>query len=218
MTPTEIRKHHFERLNNYRHSAEYAEYAKDIGDEVPQGDLTCLIGDRWEIDEATYDEFHGMLPPLAYRGNAFFMSEFCFGNITTKYSKVGDDYYCEFARYPERAKPVVETPWGPAQTTKEYAPGIVFYSTASHGGFYLSQVRVASMPKCLREFVPFGGEQPGPGRWFEEDCDWAVVALAFPQFFSADAIPAALATLKGYKPELYGEVMAAGIGLGGRGM
>lgn len=74
------------------------------------------------------------------------------------------------------------------------------------------------MPKCLRDFVPFGGPQPGPGRWFEEDADWSVVALAFPQFFPADAIPAALKTLEPYKPELFAEVIAAGIGQGGRGV
>jgi hypothetical protein len=104
--------------------------------------------------------------------------------------------------------PIIQTPWGPSQSSKEYAPGIVFHSTASHGGFYLSPERVAAMPQCLRDFVPFGGPQPGPGRWLEEDCDWVVVALAFPQLFPADAIPAALKTLEHYKPELFAEVTA----------
>lgn len=31
------------------------------------------------------------------------------------------------------------------------------------------------MPKCLQDFQPWG--EPG---WYEEDCDWSVVALAFP--------------------------------------
>jgi hypothetical protein len=207
MNHDQIRKRHFERLNSYRHSAEYAEYAKAIGAEVPSGDLRCLIGDRWEIDEAIYDEFLEMLPPLGWRGGSFYMSEFSFDDITAKFSKHGDRYYCEFARYPEKARPVVETPWGPAQTTREIAPGITLYTTASHGGFHLSAARVASMPKALREFVPFGGEQRGPGRWFEEDCDWSVVALAFPQFFPDDQA-AALATLKSYKPELCEQVVA----------
>lgn len=99
------------------------------------------------------------------------------------------------------------TPWGESQTEQEIAPGITFYSTASHGGYHLTDERVAEMPKALRDFVPFGGPQAGPGRWFEEDCDWAVVALAFPQHFPAEAIPAAMTTLKGYKPHLYAELV-----------
>ncbi len=107
-----------------------------------------------------------------------------------------------------------DTPWGVATHAEEIAPGITFYSTPSHGGYWLSPERVAAMPKALRDFVPFGGEQAGPGRWFEEDADWAVVALAFPQFFPADAIPAALKTLERYRPELHAEVAAARSGRG----
>lgn len=100
-------------------------------------------------------------------------------------------------------RPVQATPWGPAQHVTEIAPGIVSYSTASHGGIHLSDERIAEMPLALQEFVPFGGPQPGPGRWFEEDCDWSVVAVAFPQFFAEGDVQAAHATLKGYRPEVY---------------
>jgi hypothetical protein len=102
MTHDEIRKRHFERLNNYRHSAEYADYARSIGSEVPPGDLPCLIGDRWEIDEQIYNDFLEILPPLEWRGGSFYMSEFAFGNITNRFSREGERYYCEFARYPAR--------------------------------------------------------------------------------------------------------------------
>jgi len=95
------------------------------------------------------------------------------------------------------------TPWGQAQHVTEIAPGIVSYSTASHGGIHLSDERIAEMPAALQEFVPFGGPQIGPGRWFEEDCDWSVVALAFPQFFTERDLQAAHATLKGYRPAVY---------------
>jgi hypothetical protein len=108
----------------------------------------------------------------------------------------------------------VTTPWGIPDTSEEIAPGIVFYSTPSHGGFWLSPERVAAMPKPLRDFVPFGGLQAGPGRWFEEDCDWSVVALAFPQFFKPDDIDAALKTLERYRPELFAEVVALQAGMG----
>lgn len=105
-----------------------------------------------------------------------------------------------------------ETPWGLADHVREIAPGIVRYDTPSHGGYYVSPERVLTMPKPLREFEPWAGPN-----WYEEDCDWAVVALAFPQFFPADHQEAALATLKSYKPELY-EQVAATRAAGGRGV
>jgi hypothetical protein len=71
------------------------------------------------------------------------------------------------------------TPWGDPQHIKIVAPGIVEYSTASHGGMHLSASRLAAMPKQFAGFKPFAG----PG-WFEEDCDIVVVMLAFPKDFS----------------------------------
>ena len=107
MTPAETRTHHFERLNSYRNSVEYAEYAREIGAEVPQGNFPSLLGNRWEIDEAIYHEFLEMLPPLGWRNGSFFMSEFSFDDITAKFTREGDKYFCEFARFPERAAEVV---------------------------------------------------------------------------------------------------------------
>jgi len=109
-----------------------------------------------------------------------------------------------------------ETPWGPSQSSREIAPGIIRHATASHGGYYVAPARVASMPKPLRDFKPWAG-----ANWFEKDGVWSIVALAFPQFFPEDAIPAALATLKHYQPDLYQEVSALFVGRaesgGGRG-
>ena len=113
----------------------------------------------------------------------------------------------------------IETPWGAAQHVREVAPGITRYDTASHGGYHLSSERVAEMPEPLRKFQPWAGPN-----WYEEDCDWAVVALAFPQFFPADAIPAALATIKNYQPDIYEQVAGSAVARlssqksGGRGI
>lgn len=96
----------------------------------------------------------------------------------------------------------IATPWGHPDTVKEIAPGIIRYDTPSHGGYYVSPERVLTMPKPLREFKPFAGPN-----WYEEDCDWAIVALAFPQFFPDDQ-GSAYATLKAWKPELYDQLMA----------
>jgi len=111
-----------------------------------------------------------------------------------------------------------ETPWGPAETAREIAPGIIHYGTASHGGYYVAPERVAQMPPPLRDFQPFAGPN-----FYEQDCDWSIVALAFPQSFPSDALAAAAETLQHYRPELYremakqsraGEHRAAGGGAG----
>ena len=105
----------------------------------------------------------------------------------------------------------VTTPWGHPDTVEEIAPGIVRYDTPSHGGYYVSPERVLTMPKPLREFQPWAGPN-----WYEEDCDWAIVALAFPQFFPGEYQEAAIATIRNYQPELHKQATAMGAA-GGRG-
>src|SRR6202000_2216614 len=85
----QVRANHFVFLNDYRYSKEYQEWNASIGGPAPQADLEPIIGLRWDIDEAIYNEFLGMLPPLGWNGSSFYMSEFSFSNITTKYSRVG---------------------------------------------------------------------------------------------------------------------------------
>lgn len=85
----------------------------------------------------------------------------------------------------------MNTPWGASDSHKEYAPGIVFYTTPGHGGFHLSPQRLAEMPEGLRSFQPWAGEG-----WYEEDCDWAIVVSAFPDHFVQKTRDAAAQTLK----------------------
>ena len=75
------------------------------------------------------------------------------------------------------------TPWGPSQYQKQKAKGIIFYSTASHGGYHLSPSRQSVVEKRLPMFSTFTG-----GPWYEEDSDVAVVVLAFPELFSASEV------------------------------
>jgi len=91
-----IRYRHYKNLNNYRDSIEYAEYAKDIGYSsfAFKDTKRSIIGDKWEITEEIYDDFLNMLPPLNYKDNSFYMREYCFDNITTRFSKSGDKYFC----------------------------------------------------------------------------------------------------------------------------
>jgi hypothetical protein len=57
------------------------------------------------------------------------------------------------------------------------------------------------MPAALRAIVPFahrnGYTEGNMPRWYEEDCDWAIVALAFPDDFDDFAVLAAVETQSG---------------------
>lgn len=79
-------------------------------------------------------------------------------------------------------------PWGSAQQTRRIADGIDWISTAGHGGFRLSEERYGEMPEWLRP-CSFTGDQ-----FFEEDCSWCAVVLAFPHLFNADQEQAAQLT------------------------
>jgi len=69
----------------------------------------------------------------------------------------------------------MKTPWGESQTEEQLAPGITYYTTASHGGIRIDRKRLAEMPAFLKpaSFGEYGQE------WFEEDCESALVMLAF---------------------------------------
>ncbi len=85
------------------------------------------------------------------------------------------------------------TPWGESDSSEKIATGIVRYNTPSHGGYHLSARRQALMPKALRKDEP----------WYEEDVDWALVVLAFPQFFKESDVKMAESTTKNYHPDMW---------------
>lgn len=82
-------------------------------------------------------------------------------------------------------------PWGIIQAQHDVAPGIVHVTTAGHGGFWLSPVQRANMPAQYRSIPTFAG-----GDWYEEDCDWSIVALSFPEHFTAQEREAARLTVE----------------------
>ncbi len=82
-----------------------------------------------------------------------------------------------------------QTPWGKSQSKRKIASGIIFYSTASHGGFHLSPKRLKQMPFYLRNFRGFCGKEG----WYEEDCDYNIVICAFPQYFTKEDLERAQA-------------------------
>lgn len=71
--------------------------------------------------------------------------------------------------------PPDHTPWGKPDIIEVTAPGIVSYSTPSHGGMWLSPERMAQLPDGI---VTFAG-----GPWFEEDCDALIVIARWPEYF-----------------------------------
>ena len=75
----------------------------------------------------------------------------------------------------------IETPWGPSQHSHEFAPGIVFYSTASHGGYHLSTER-------WKDFTALAPFDQWPSPWLEEDCDACLVYLRWPELATDEQI------------------------------
>jgi len=98
------------------------------------------------------------------------------------------------------------SPWGVVQHAEELAPGIWQVSTPSHGGLQVSTDRLAAMPARFR-YTTYSD-----GAWFEEDCDWALVAVAFPDVFNETLYRDALNTLRrGYMSEAYKTWLACAV-------
>ncbi len=90
------------------------------------------------------------------------------------------------AKCPEDAEELAmlqggSSPWGPIQSVEPILPGIVMVSTASHGGWWLSEERNRQVPAAWRQ-TDFVMRQ-----WFEEDCCWALAAITFAD--ELDALP-----------------------------
>ena len=63
------------------------------------------------------------------------------------------------------------------------------------------------MPKALRDYPTWAG-----ANWYEEDLDWSIVVMAFPQFFQPEVIASAHTTLQSAHPEDYAQFQDAGAG------
>jgi len=72
--------------------------------------------------------------------------------------------------------------WGQIQFIRLYADGIALVETPSHGGFVLSPARMEDMSADLRK-CSFSNDH-----YFEEDCSYVAVVLAFPHLFSAETV------------------------------
>lgn len=68
------------------------------------------------------------------------------------------------------------TPWGSPDNQTQIASGIVRFDTPSHGGLWVRPDLNAKIPDKYKK-ASFG--QQGLQGWYEEDCDWCIVALVF---------------------------------------
>lgn len=94
------------------------------------------------------------------------------------------------------------TPWGRSQFSRQIADDIIRYYTASHGGYFVPAERVAQMPEALRP-DPTSIDASENGFWFEEDDEWIVLALSFPQFFTSEVCASAEKTLLNWRPDVW---------------
>lgn len=92
---------------------------------------------------------------------------------------------------------VIQTPWGIAQSAREFAPGIVFFSTAGHGGYRLDELRYAEFCE-LGHFANFAKDEPRSKKcfWLEEDCNAALVYLRWPELATDEQLHDAVATAR----------------------
>jgi hypothetical protein len=84
------------------------------------------------------------------------------------------------------------TPWGPAQSAEDIGRGIIAVTTASHGGLFVPDELLHHIPERARRWAAQWSRSPN---WYEEDCCWAAVALAFPELFKAEDLDQARRTL-----------------------
>ena len=74
------------------------------------------------------------------------------------------------------------SPWGHIQDAEQIVPGIWSVSTASHGGFYLSEQRMSALPNHLKVNIY------GQNCWFEEDVEVSLVLLGFAEEFASHPV------------------------------
>ena len=82
------------------------------------------------------------------------------------------------------AMPPVHTPWGQA-TDRRWAgvDGLYSVTTASHGGYWVTEAVRATLEAAFPGFRPFAGWP-----WLEEDCDAMLVMALWPHMFPDHAV------------------------------
>ena len=85
------------------------------------------------------------------------------------------------------------SPWGTVDYVSHWDVGITNVGTAGHGGVKLSPGRNRDVHEVWRR----------PGGWYEEDCEWAIVAVTFPECYSPEHAATARTTARHWFPDEY---------------
>ncbi len=90
------------------------------------------------------------------------------------------------------------SPWGVVEFEEKLAEGIYIVSTPGHGGVKLDKARNAQVHPAWRQ----------SGGWYEEDCEWAIPALTFPDeiFIETESQATAHKAGKDWFPDEYTKV------------
>ena len=79
----------------------------------------------------------------------------------------------------------MQTPWGPSQSIRVLGQvngeDILEVTTAGHGGIFVPPAVLHLIPTHRRKRA---AQWSGNDCWYEEDCEWASVALAMPRLFT----------------------------------
>jgi hypothetical protein len=87
------------------------------------------------------------------------------------------------------------SPWGIVQDEETIADGIVYVSTASHGGIWVSPELLGRVQEAMRDYAAYWS---GSSQWFEEDCAAQCVVVSFPEHFPAEQVERAQAIVDRY--------------------
>jgi hypothetical protein len=88
------------------------------------------------------------------------------------------------------------SPWGKVDGHCPFGDlGLHHHSTPGHGGIYVPDEMLARMPAPYRD-----------GNWYEEDCEWAKVALSFPSGLTAKQLECARNTAINWFPHEFMQV------------
>ncbi len=80
------------------------------------------------------------------------------------------------------------TPWGYADQYSNLGQGMFSVSTPSHGGIFVPEEYLHCIsPEGRADAARWSGSE----QWYEEDCCWAHVAIAFPDRFPPEAVKVA---------------------------
>lgn len=93
------------------------------------------------------------------------------------------------------------TPWGNSQTVKTLGDGVVEVDTAAHGGVHLTPARNAQVHTAWRD----------KNGWYEEDVEWAIVALTFPNLYEPVYVIMAHRVAKDWMPDQYERVFKVAV-------